>query len=139
MTRKKFCTGQFLVCKLGKVSTFNFLKARTRHPRGNIFTDSYFCWRQQKFEIHTSQQQKIVWRRLTPLWTPLSRRIDLNTFNFNYKFIYADIFFICWHHQKFEIHISQQQKVVWRRLTPCEILWWRRIVLTLNEHLFVLT
>ena len=60
MIRKKFGTSQFLVCELGKVSTFNFLKVRTRRLCGNIFTGSLFSRRQQKLEIHISQQQKIV-------------------------------------------------------------------------------
>ena len=36
----------------------------------DFFTSSNFCWRQQKIEIHLSQQQKIILTRLTPVESP---------------------------------------------------------------------
>ena len=48
---------------------FQFLKSPHSSPLGKIFC-SNFCWRQQKIEIHLSQQQKIILTRLTPVESP---------------------------------------------------------------------
>ena len=85
LTRKKAYTGQFLLCELRKVSTFNFWKVRTSHHLGSFFTGRNFCWCQQKLEIHTSQQQKIVWRRITPLWNLLTKK---NSFKYVWLWFY---------------------------------------------------
>lgn len=107
---EKTCTSQFLVFR-SKVITSNFWKVCTRLPCAIFFRSDYLHWRQQKLEMLISQQEKVVWKRLT-LYEILKRgRLLCDTIVFNYVFIYAylstfhmltstKITKIIWRHQK---------------------------------------
>ena len=99
---------------------FQFLKSPHSSPLRKLFYRQLFLLTSAKIWNPHISATKIVWRRLTPLWNPLTK---VNSFKYFWLWLRIYLswhkhFFICWRQQKFEIYISQHQKIAWGRSTP---------------------
>ena len=72
---ERVCTGKVLAFRSGKVPTLNFWKVHTCQPWAIVFRSNYLCWHQQKLKRLISQQEKVLWRRSTPLWNSETKMI----------------------------------------------------------------
>ena len=88
------CTGQYLVFRLRKVLTLNFWKAYTFLPWAIFFRGNFLCWCQQRLKMLISQQEKVAWRRLIPLWNSERKEIIAWYHLFNYVLVYFIIYIL---------------------------------------------